>query len=222
MTKAEALEKLKAGEVTEEVISALESGDGGTEARLKALEAKLEAEAGKAAGILADKKKAQEKAEALQAKIEELEGKDLGEVERMKLEMERMQSRLEKAEADKTEIESTYQTEKRNASIQKIAGQFKWLDSVPESLRLQAVERELGDTDLGNEVLVADKVKTITEQYSGLLAADVPGGAGAKPGEATPAKSSAGLDALLAKSDSDIMADPKAFVAEAIAASENQ
>ena len=211
MDKAKAVEALKEAGIDADVIKAL-TGESGTDDRLKALEAKLEAEIGKANGILGDKKKAQQKAEELQAKIDELESKDLGEVEKLRLDLERLQSKYEQSEAQKAELESTYNAEKRSNGLNKIGSGLKWMDNVPEQTRKLILESEFKDMDLGNEVLVADKLKSINETYAGLLASDASSGAGSKPGDASNQGQKVTREQVANPNLGDVAKDPLAYV----------
>ena len=219
MDKKEAVKKLEEAGIDADVIKALTS-DTDNDSRLAALEAKLEAEIGKANGILGDKKKAQQKADELQAKIDELESKDLGEVEKLKLDMERLQSKLEQAETQKAELESTYNAEKRSYELNKIGSGLKWMDSVPEQLRKLTIEKEFDGIDLGNEVLVADKLKTINESYAGLLASDAPSGAGSKPGNPSQSQTKPTAQQIASPNLSDVAKDPLAYVQAAMEANQ--
>jgi len=216
------LEALKASGVSEEVISQL-SKDDGTATRLTTLEAKLAAAEGKSAGILGDKKKSQEKAEALQARIDELESKDLGEVEKLKLDMTRLQSQLDAANGKYSELETTYNGEKQTHSLNKIGSGFDWMPSVPEDMRSIILAKEFEGIDLGNDVLVADRVKSMSEKYAGQLAAKVPNGTSSRPGNATQGQqgTATGMDRILATSDADILNDPAGYL-KAAAEANNQ
>ena len=217
MDKAEAVKKLEEAGIDADVIKTL-SGGGANDDRIAALESKLEAEIGKANGILGDKKKAQQKVDELQAKLDELESKDLGEVERLQRDMERLQSKLEQSESQRAELESTYNAEKRSYDLNKIGAQFKWMDNVPESMRALTLEKEFDGIDLGNEVLVADKVKSINEMYSGLLASDAPSGSGSKAGEASSGKTTVTKEQAVNKPLADIAANPLAYVQGVVSA----
>ena len=224
MTKAEKIAKLKEAGLDEAMLATVEAliGDD-TSGEVITLKAKLAEAEGKANGILGDKKKHQQKVEELQAKLDELEGKDLGEAGKLKLEMERMKARLDKSEKDKTDLEMTYNSEKRNSELNKIAQRLKFLDAVPEDTRSLIISNELKDLeDLGNTVLVDERLKTISTKYNGLLAATVPSGAGAKAGQNTQAGNRPNLDSLKAKPLSEIAKDPKAYVKEFMAAAESE
>ena len=223
MTKAEKVAKLKAAGLDDEAIEAIVGGDDSA-SEIATLKAKIAEAEGKAGGILGDKKKYQQKADELQAKLDELEGKDLGEAGKLKLEMERMKSRLELTEKAKADLESTYKTEKRNSELGKITGRLKFLDTVPDDMRQLLIATELKDLeDLGNTVLVDERLKSVSTKYAGLLAADVPGGAGTKAGQQNQQTGNRpDLDALKLKPLSDIAKDPKAYVKEFMAAAESK
>lgn len=220
MTKAEKVAKLKAAGLDDEAIEAIVGGDSDSE--IATLKAKIAEAEGKANGILGDKKKYQQKVDELQAKLDELEGKGLGESEKLKLDMERMKSRLEATEKAKADLETTYKTEKRNSELGKIAQKLKFLDTVPEDARQLLIATELKDLeDLGNTVLVDERLKSVSTKYAGLLAADVPNGAGTKAGQQdTQTGNRPNLDALKTKPLADIAKDPKAYVKEFMAAAE--
>lgn len=222
MTKADKIAKLKAAGLDDEAIEAIVGGDSDSE--IATLKAQIAAAEAKANGINGDKKKYQAKADELQAKLDELEGKDLGEAGRLKLEMERMKSRLEATEKAKADLESTYKTEKRTGELNRITGRLKFLDTVPEDTRALLVSNELKDLeDLGNTVLVDERLKAVSTKYAGLLAANVPGGAGTKAGQQNNQTGNRpNLDALKAKPLADIAKDPKAYVKEFMAAAESK
>ena len=222
MNKTDAIKKLEAAGIDAETIAAL-TADADESPAIIALKAKLVEAEGKANGILGDKKKHQQKVEELQAKLDELEGKDLGEAGKLKLEMERMKARLEKAEKDKTDLEGTYQTEKRNAELSKLQSRLKFLDTVPEDARGLLIASEFKDlTDLGNTVLVDERLKAVQSKYNGLLAATVPNGAGTKAGQGSQTGNRPNLDAVKSKSLTEIAKDPKAYVASVMAAAESK
>jgi hypothetical protein len=221
MTKAEKIAKLKAAGLDDSTIETIIGGES-NESEINTLKAKIAEAEGKANGILGDKKKYQQKVEELQNKLDELEGKDLNETGKMKLELERLKSKYEAEAKARADLETTYQTERRNADLGKIAQKLKFLDTVPEDTRHLIVSNELKDlSDLGNEVLVSERLKSVSNKYAGLLAADVPRGAGAKAGQQPTAGNRPTLDGLKNKALSEIAKDPKAYVREAMAAAEN-
>jgi len=220
MTKAEKIAKLKEAGLDDAAIDAIMGGDDSA-SEIAALKAKLAEAEGKANGILGDKKKQQLRVEELQAKLDELEGKDLGEAGKLKLEMERMKARLEKAEKDRADLETTYQTERRNSELGKIAQRLKFLDTVPEDTRNLIISNELKDLeDLGNTVIVDERLKSVSTKYAGLLAANVPSGTGSKAGQQTNVGNRPTLDVAKNKPLSEIAKDPVAYVKGVMAAAE--
>jgi hypothetical protein len=132
-----------------------------------------------------------------------------------------MQSKLEATEKAKAELEGTYNSEKRQYSLNKIGGNIKWLDSVPEKLRNLTLESEFSDiNDLGDETLVSQRIKSIAEKYSGLLASDAPKGAGTRAGEQKTVGNALTLDTIKNFSLSDVAKDPAAYVRQAMAAAQ--
>jgi chromosome segregation ATPase len=214
MNKTEAMKKLEEAGIESDVIAAL-GADDGVQGRIAALEAKIAETEGKASGILADKKKAQEKAAELQSKIDDLEGKDLGEAEKLQRELEREKSKTEAAEKKLSELETKYGQEKRDADLAEIGSGLKWLDSVPSDTRKLIISNELKDIDdLGNKVTVEERLKSVSQKYAGLLAADAPNGAGSKAGDAGSAggKESPTIEKIKNMSDAEISADPVAVL----------
>ena len=183
------------------------------------MQAKIDALEGKSAGILSDKKKEQAAKDAIQAELDELKSKDLGEVEKLKLENERMQSRVDAAEQKALEASESLSSTQRKNALNEISKKFKWMDSVPDNLRDLTLQNEFSDIDLGNEVLVADKVKTINETYAGLLASDAPSGAGSKPGDASNQGQKVTREQVANPNLGDVSKDPLAYVMAAADAS---
>jgi len=156
----------------------------------------------------------------LQAKLDELEGKDLNESGKAKLELSRIQARLEKAEKEKAELENTWKTEKLNAENAKIVQRLKFLESVPEDARALIVSKEFADIeDRGNTVLMEDRLKLVSQKYAGLLLANVPSGAGTKTGQQTNLQGNRpSLDQVKNTPLSTIAKDPLAYVKQFTAA----
>jgi hypothetical protein len=214
MTKAEKTAKLKEAGLADDAIDAILGADNSEE--IAALKAKIAEAEGKASGILGDKKKYQQKVDELQAKIDELEGKDLSESQKNKLELERLKSKYEAEAKARADLENQYKTERRNAELSKLAQKLKFMDKVPEDARSLLVSNEFKDLeDLGNTVLVDERLKTVSQKYAGLLAADALSGAGSKAGGASPQNNKGGIDKVLAMSDADILANPAAALAMA-------
>jgi hypothetical protein len=193
------------------------SKDDGTAATIAKLTADLAAANGKSGGILEDKKKFQTQVDELKQQLADLSEKDLGEVERLKLEIQREKSKSEKAEADLTEAKSGYAAEKRNAALSKLGAGTKWLDTVPADTRDMIIKNEFGDIeDLGNQVLVDAKLKSVSEKYAGLIAADVASGGGSKAGGANTGGTNAPvIDKMAGMSDADILANASSLLAAA-------
>lgn len=220
MDREDAIKKLEESGIDADVIKAL-SGGGSDENEIALLKAKLADAEGKASGILGDKKKYQAKVEEMQARLEELEGKDLGEVEKLQREIERRDSQIKKLAEEREKIETDWKAEQRNAALSKIGSKFKWLDSVPEKTRELIINNEFADIeDLGNEVMVGDRLKNLSESYSGLLASDAPSGAGSKAG--SPSGGSPSLESLRNKPLSEIASDPESYLKAAIEAQQGE
>ena len=213
---AEVKKQLEDAGVAAEVIAGMIATEAEA-AKVAKLTADLEAANGKSGGILEDKKKFQKKVEELEVANRLLAEKDLGDVEKLNIELERMKSKAEKAEADLTEAKGGYAKEKRNAAEGRIGAGMKWLDTVPADVRDMVIRQELGDIeDLGNQVLVDAKIKAVSEKYAGMLAADAPSGGGSKAGTATGGGNNAPIiDKMADMSDADIVKNASALVAAA-------
>ena len=76
------------------------------------------------------------------------------------------------------------------------------------------LKTEFEGVDLGNEVLVADRVKSMSEKYVAQLRAKVPNGTSSRPGNATQGQqgTATGMDRILATSDADILTDPAGYL----------
>ena len=211
--KAEIKKQLEEAGVSAELIETL-SKDDGSAAKIAKLTADLAAANGKSGGILEDKKKFQTQVDELKQQLADLSEKDLGEVERLKLEIQREKSKSEKAEADLTEAKSGYAAEKRNAALSKLGAGTKWLDTVPADTRDMIIKNEFGDIeDLGNQVLVDAKLKSVSEKYAGLIAADVASGGGSKAGGANAGGTNAPvIEQMASMSDADIVKNAQTLV----------
>ena len=199
--------------ISAEVIASIIAAEGGA-AKVAQLEADLAAANGKSGGILEDKKKFQTQVDELKKQLADLSEKDLGDVERLKLELDRANSKAEKAESDLTDAKGGYAKEKRNAAESKIGAGMKWLDTVPADVRDMVIRQELGDIeDLGNSVLVDAKIKAVSEKYAGMLAADAPSGGGSKAGSASDGGTNAPVvDQMAGMSDADIVKNAASLV----------
>ena len=210
---AEVKKQLEDAGVAAEVIAGMIATEAEA-AKVAKLTADLEAANGKSGGILEDKKKFQKKVEELEAANRLLAEKDLGDVEKLNIELERMKSKAEKAESDLTDAKGGYAKEKRNAAESKIGAGMKWLDTVPADVRDMVIRQELGDIeDLGNSVLVDAKIKAVSEKYAGMLAADAPSGGGSKAGSASDGGTNAPVvDQMAGMSDADIVKNAASLV----------
>jgi len=212
---AEIIAKLKTAGLTDAEIESMKGADSSNE--IATLKRQLDEAERKASGILGDKKKKQQEAEELRARLEELEGKGLGEVEKTKLELERLKSKYEAESKARTELETTYKTERRKAELAKLEKRIgEFLDTVPEDIRQLTIENNFKDIeDLGNTVAVDERLKSVSQKYAGLLKANVPSGAGTKTGRQT-TTGNRPID-VSTVSLKEVSKDPAAFLKTALA-----
>lgn len=148
------------------------------------LEKKVADAEGKAAGILEEKKKAQARADEVQAKLDELESKDLGDVEKLQKQLEKETAAKEIAEANASKTAKEFAATQRKNALHTIGSEVKWLDSVPTSMRTSAVEQAFVDVeDLSDKPAVKGVLESFVEGHKGLIQANSGvGGAGGAGG----------------------------------------
>ena len=151
-----------------------------------AVNASLTAEKAAKARILEEKKKALQRAAELESQLEELKTKDMSEVEKLQADIAKA---TKKAEADAAEIErlqGEHASTVRSYHLERIGGEYSFLDTIPGDLRKLAVEKSFADVDLTDEDAVKSAGELFKTTYSSILAAeDAAQGAGSTPGRAT-------------------------------------
>lgn len=175
------IEALTEKEVDSGVIDAIKALDQ-TEA-IETLTKELEAEKGKHAGILEDKKKFKERAEKAEKGLKEIEDSKLTVEERTQNQIDELNRKLEEAEKAKVEQDNNFKAKERDASLADITSSIKWSSSIPHDTAKLIVKESFNDiNDLGDKVLVERKIKELTESHKAFISADAPGGTGSKSG----------------------------------------
>ena len=147
----------------------------------KALEGLKGAE-GKAAGILEEKKKAQEKLAEATKTIEEMKNSGLSDGEKLTLELETAQKAVQEATEKIEQLTGELGTTKRDHELDRLGATVKWMDEVPQDMRRSAIETAFKDVeDLADESKTKEVMDKLNEDCKGLIQADtVPNGLGGK------------------------------------------
>jgi len=181
MKLTDILTVLKEKELDADVIEAVEALD--TSAEVERLTSELDAEKGKHAGILSDKKKYKERAETAERKVSEAERAKLPEAERIEQETQELKNQLaaerEQREADKAEFATT----QRQARLSDITGAIQWTAGTPhETAKLIVTQALSGVEDLSDQEKVDEVLSTVRDSHKSFIAAEAPGGTGGKGG----------------------------------------
>lgn len=180
----EALSKIKEVDGGSDLAEAITKAIGDNEKAVELAQKAVKDAEGKAAAILADKKKAQEKLGEIEKRMEEIESAGLSDAEKIKKEADKAEARAAKAEQALQEVESNFQKERRANAIGQIGSKVKFLDSVPADTQRLMIESALREVDdLNDSDSVSAVLTQFQETHKGLLAADgVATGAGTSHG----------------------------------------
>lgn len=179
MDKKAIIEALKKLEVDGGIISAIEALDNSAE--IERLKGELESEQGKGAGILADKKKFKERAEAAESALKDIETAKLPEAERTAKQLQEMQDKLDAEKAERESDRAEYARVKRESELSDIASSIKWADGTPSSTSKLIISNALMDVqDLADKSKVGEILATVKETHKSFIAADAPSGSGSK------------------------------------------
>lgn len=181
MDKKQIIEALKKADVDGAIISAVESLDNSAE--VERLKSELESEQGKAAAILADKKKYKERAEKAESEIKKVEDSKLPEEERHAKQLKEIQEQLEAERAEREKDKSEYARVQRDAKLTELASSVKWADGTPQSTAKLIISNAMTDIDLSDETKVSDIIKSVKETHKSFIAAEAPGGTGGRGNE---------------------------------------
>lgn len=178
---SEILIELKAKDIDADIISAVEALDQSSE--ISKLTGDLEAERGKNAGILSDKKKYKERAEASELKLKEIETSKLPEDERREKEMLELKEKLvgeqKQREVDKAEFAKT----QREAKLADLTGSIRWAEGTPHDTAKLIISKALSSVeDLTDSAKVEEVLSGVKDSHKSFIAAEAPSGAGGKGG----------------------------------------
>ena len=165
-------------ELGADVISAIKALDNSAE--VTRLKSELEAEQGKSAGILDDKKKYKERAETAELKLKDIEKAKLPEDERHKHELQELREKLDAEKAERENQAKEFAKTQREAQLADLTSSVKWADGTPHHTAKLIVSNAMMDVDLSDKDKVADVLKQVKETHKSFIAAEAPAGAGAK------------------------------------------
>lgn len=178
------LEALKEKGIDAVVMDAVKDLD--QSAQIQKLTKDLEAERGKHAGILEDKRKFKERAETAEATLKDLQDKDLSAEERMNKQVAELQKKLDEAKAASEQQANEFRAQQRESALADITGQVRWVQNLPHDTAKLIIRNAFsGIEDLSKEN-VDSKLKEVIESHKAFIAADAPGGTGGKPGAGAP------------------------------------
>ena len=174
------IEALKEKEVDSSVVDAIKALDQ-TDAISK-LTKDLEAEKGKNAGILEDKKKFKERADAAEKTLKEQEDSKLSVEERVKNQIDELNKKLVEAEEAKVKQEADFKAAQRETALADITSSIKWSSSIPHDTAKLIVRNAFDGVDELEQSVVDGKIKELTETHKSFISAEAPAGTGGKSG----------------------------------------
>lgn len=165
-------------ELGADVIGAIKALD--KSAEVERLTKDLEAEQGKSASILEDKKKFKERAELSEKKLKEIETSKLPEEERHAKELQELNERLESERAEREKQAEEFARTQREAKLADITGSVHWASGTPHETAKLIVSNAFKDLDLSDSSKVEEVLKSVKETHKSFIAAETPAGAGGK------------------------------------------
>lgn len=179
MKLEEIIKLLKEAGVEAGVITAIKSLDNSAE--VERLTKEVEAERGKSAGILEDKKKYKERAEKAEGEVKKIADEKLPEDERTQKEITELKDKLERQEAERKADADLFARTQREAKVAELTNSIKWAESTPFSTAKLIVSNALTDfDDLSDEAKIGDALKNVVESHKSFIAANAPSGTGGK------------------------------------------
>ena len=156
----------------EEISELQEALDASTKVGSKGVKELKEAKAAQAR-ILEEKKKLQAKNKVLEDAIEDVKNSDLSELDKSKKLIEKLTEARDKLESDLGTITELSDKNQREYKLDKIRGDLKFLDSIPNDMRDNAVRQAFESVeDLGDDEAVALVLAKFTESHKSVLASD--------------------------------------------------
>lgn len=180
MTLTEIIAGLDGKEIDSGVIDAIKALDGSAET--ERLTKELEAERGKNAGILEDKRKYKARADTAEGELKNLADSKLPEDERHLKALEAMQEQLDTAKAERDEDAKKFASSQREAKLLGLTGSIKWADGTPPATARLIVQSAMADFDDLDDKKVAEALEGIKESHKSFIASSAPSGAGSSSG----------------------------------------
>jgi len=175
------IEALKEKDIDGAVITAIKGLDQTGE--IERLQGELSAEQGKSKGILGDKKKYQDRAEAAEKTLQEQADSKLPAEELHKKQLQELEEKYAEEKRLRGEDAEKVSAQARENELLKLTGTIKWAKSVPQGTAALLVKNAFnGVDDLSDESKVSEVVKSLTESHASFISADAPGGTGGKAG----------------------------------------
>ena len=161
------------------VISAIKGLD--NTAEVERLKSELQAEQGKASGILEDKKKYKERAEKAEGDLKKIANDKLPEDEKHQKALEELKQQLESEKAEREKQAQEFAQTQREAKTSDLTSSVKWADGVPHDTAKLIIKNALaGVEDLSDASKVEEALKAVKESHKSLIAADAASGTGSK------------------------------------------
>lgn len=181
MKLTDILAKLKEADVDQATLDAISALDNSAE---------LEAEKGKNAGILADKKKyqdrakeAEKRAEDAEATLKKIEDDKLPEAERFAKEKQALEDKLAAEKAEREADKAKFAQVQREAAESDIAGSIHWTEGTPQGTAKMIIKNALAEVeDLSDKEAVDKVLNSVKDTHKSFIAAEAPAGTGDKGG----------------------------------------
>ena len=172
--------KLKEAGVDDSTISAVEGLD--NSADVERLKGELEAEQGKAKGILEDKKRYKAERDTAKASLDKIETDKLPEADKHAKALKDMQERLDKQVADGLQRDADLAKAARSAKLSDFTGQIDWVPDAKKSAKLIIRDAFAEIDDLSDQAKIDEVLNGVRESNKPFITAQVPAGSGGKGG----------------------------------------
>ena len=131
----------------------------------------------KAARILDEKKKVQDKFEELAKQLDEIQSSGLSEVEKFKKDMLKVQEDKTRLEKELNDTKTQYSRQMRETKLDKILGKVRFLETIPQDMRLLSITTAFNEVeDLDDETAVNDALKRYVDSHKSVIESDSPKG----------------------------------------------
>lgn len=180
MAQNEGMTEEQAKAKATEMLKAAGGANTDLQAEVMQLRQQLQAEQGKAAGILAEKKKAQERLTAVESEIARLKQSGMSDTEKLQADLKAAQDALLDREDKIKKLQADATNAERRHQVDAIAASYQFKKDLPEGAGRLFVERAFDKVDLNDENAVKATRILFQEQHKGVLVAETPSG-GATP-----------------------------------------